>query len=75
MDLKELLKEAFEGSDLHADFDSWYELVGQDLATEYKITLLAPMREEVDKYIKSIDRVMKTFASEDNSSYDKEMFP
>lgn len=70
MDLKELLKEAFEGADLHADFDSWYRLVGEDLSTEYKITLLAPMREEIDKYIKSIDRLMKSFASGDTTPYD-----
>ncbi len=75
MDLKELLKESFEGSDLHADFDSWYQLVGEQLANEYKITLLSPMKDLVDQYIKSQGELMERFASGDSKPYDDEMFP
>jgi hypothetical protein len=72
MDLKELLKESFEGSDLHCNFASWYDSVGEDLATEYKITLLAPMRENIDWFIKSQGRLMESFATGDNTPYTAE---
>ena len=76
MDLKEIQRHAFEAADMYPSFEKYQEAEGEEKGTEYKITLLAPMKDEVDKYIKSIDQLMQSFANGDNTPYTSdEMHP
>ena len=75
MELKELMKVCFDSSELYSDFETAYARMLQEMENSYRVKQIKHMRGEIDKYIKSIDQVIRSFSNPDNTPYRDEMHP